>query len=225
LGLAGLALTLVPSLAWAQTFTYQMRVDTAPLQNPINASGAPYRLEFQFNDGAGSQLGNNTITITNVQFPSGGGPLNDPFTSGGASGSLTSGVTITDTSVLNFFDEGFTAGPEILFDVTFTSNANVPPPPDQFVISILDNTLSPIATTDPGGSLLTADLATQGGQPTLTFFAGTVDPQNQRDFTGVVITAQQLTPVAIPEPTSLALFAVGLGGVLVCTVRRRRASP
>lgn len=109
--------------------------DTSAL---IGHVAGPFSLNFQLNDGAGVGDGNNTATIDNFNFGA-GGPSGLPVLVGGASGDLGSVVTITDTSFLNIFTQGFTAGAVLGFRLTLSTNVSGFVP-DQFSMAILDST-------------------------------------------------------------------------------------
>src|SRR5579871_5069955 len=77
----------------AQT-TFTVSIDTSALMgNP----GGPFSLDFQLTDGSGTNDGNNTATLSNFNFGV-GAATGTANLSGGASGSLSSGITLTDNS-------------------------------------------------------------------------------------------------------------------------------
>jgi hypothetical protein len=149
-------LALSASWAAAAPFTFQVVVNTTPLVG--NAAG-PFALDFQLNDGSGLSDGNNTATISGFSFTgAGAGPTGLPSSVGGATGSLSSTVSLTDSGFLNEFFQGFTAGNSLRFLVTWTSNVDAGPAPDAFSFAILDRNLLNIATTGLGDSLLLVEI-------------------------------------------------------------------
>ncbi|MGC3989263.1 MAG: hypothetical protein QM796_06225 [Chthoniobacteraceae bacterium] len=134
---------------------YTISLNTAALSAD---SSSPFYLDFQFSSGA--TVGNNTVTLSNFAF-TGGSATGSATTTGTASGSLGSTVTLVDgKTTLTEFYQGFTAGTtNISFTLNSTLNVDPGLNPDQFSISILDSALgSPaqIYTTAPDtASLLT----------------------------------------------------------------------
>jgi hypothetical protein len=174
----------------AATAIYHVDVNTSALVG--NASG-PFSLDFQLNDGSGTGDGNNTATLNNFTFGS-GSASGGPTFFGGASGNLSTGVTLTDTSAFNELFQAFTTGNTLSFDLTLTQNSDVGPTPDAFVFGILDNTLYNIPTTGVGDSYLFVNL---GASPTLTT-GSSLSPSVSINVT------------AVPEPGSLTWFSTGL---------------
>jgi hypothetical protein len=117
---------------------YSVSLDTSPL---IRHSARPFYLEFQLNDGSGTGDGNNTVTLSNFQFGSGGSAADNPVKEGDATGSLTTGVEITDNDFFNSFYEEFTPGTLLSFILEITTQADAITS-DQFSFAILDNTLT-----------------------------------------------------------------------------------
>src|ERR1017187_697775 len=72
---------------------YNVTLDTAPL---VGHPAGPFYVEATFTDGSGVGDANNTVTMSNFTF-GGGSALGGPLVFGGASGSLATGVTITDS--------------------------------------------------------------------------------------------------------------------------------
>jgi hypothetical protein len=178
---------------------YHVDVNTAALMG--DAAG-PFSLDFQLNDGSGTGDGNNTATISNFTF-GGGGATGSASLLGGATGDLTSGVTLTDNTPFNEFYQGFTAGGTLGFDVSLTLNPDAGLTPDAFVFAILDNNLMNIPTTGSGDSLLLINIG--GAAPAIQ--------------TGASISPAGVSVTVVPEPSALAYAALGLA--LAC-VRARR---
>ncbi len=116
------------------TIIINFTFDTTAL---IGHTAGPFSLNFQLNDGSGIGDANNTATIDNFNFGA-GAPTGLPFLVGGAAGDLGSTVTITDSSFLNIFTQGFTAGAVLGFRLTLTTNV-AGFVPDQFSMAILDS--------------------------------------------------------------------------------------
>src|ERR1039457_3323603 len=70
--------------------SYRVTIDTHSLV--ANPAG-PFSLDFQLNDGSGFGDSNNWATISNIQF-GGGSAFGSAATTGNATGSLTSTVTL-----------------------------------------------------------------------------------------------------------------------------------
>jgi hypothetical protein len=191
----------VSTLASATPITFHVAVDTSPLV--ANASG-PFAIDFLLTDGGGGVA--NTATLFNFGF-GGGAPLGPANLSGGASGNLSSTVTLNDSAFFNEFYQTFTAGSAFSFDVTLSRNVDSPVP-DAFSFAILDKNLLNIATTGPGDSLLLVniDSPTLGVANVQTFSA-------QAPFANVAALASS----PVPEPSSLVLLAVSF---LVAGARR-----
>ncbi|MFO1433783.1 MAG: NF038129 family PEP-CTERM protein [Candidatus Competibacteraceae bacterium] len=178
---------------------YSVSLNTLPL---VGNSAGPFYVEFQLNDGSGIGDGNNTVTLSDFQFGSGGGAAGNPVTEGSATGSLTTGVVLTDSEFFNSFYEEFTPGSLLSFVLEITTQAD-PITPDQFSFAILDKTLTEIPTFGPGDALLTIDIVS----PNLivqTFSSNPGEPP------GIELAA----PTVISAPGTLALLLVGLGGLL-----------
>jgi hypothetical protein len=119
----------------ADVVTYRVSLNTSSL---IGHAAGPFSIAFQLTDGSSLGDANNTITISNVDF--GGGAAGIATAFGGATGSLGSTVTLTDSSFLNFFIQQFSPGTHLNFQVTTTNNVDAGGTLDGFSFSILDNT-------------------------------------------------------------------------------------
>jgi hypothetical protein len=191
LGLAlGAGVLFTAQTSGASTIQYYVDINTASLVG--NASG-PFSLDFQLNDGSGLGDANNTATINNFTFGTGSATATANL-AGGASGNLSSGVTLTDTTPFNEFYQTFNAGNELTFNVSLTLNSDAGPTPDSFAFAILDNNLYNLPTTGIGDTYLMVNL---GPTPSVTTGLSTSP-------------AVTVSVAAVPEPGSLAWVSLGL---------------
>jgi hypothetical protein len=202
--LGTMALVTSPSPAAASTINFHVALNTSPLVG--NASG-PFALDFALIDGSGSLAVPNTVTASNFTF-AGGGPTGSPMLTGGATGSLAGGVTLSDgAAFLNEFFQTFTAGSAIGFDVLMTGNVDPGPTPDAFSFAILDRNLQNLPTTGLGDSLVLVNISRTSLSLSDVQTFSTTSPA------GITATASP-----IPEPASLVFLASGL-----LSVRLRRS--
>jgi hypothetical protein len=197
---------------------YNLTFDTAPL---VGHPAGPFYLEFAFTDGSGYGDGNNTVTASDFDF-GGGSALGGPLVFGGASGSLETGVSITDTSFLSLFYEQFAPGLQLSFTLDLTSNDDADGIPDGLTMYILDNSGNPLPTLAPGGGdyFLTAALGSSGA----VFNVYGSDPSQAPSAGGgpVSISAPSVTPESsVPETSTIYL----LGSVIVVIAVARRRFP
>jgi hypothetical protein len=204
-------LVLVPAVTGgAALLTYHVDVNTAPL---IGDAAGPFAFDFLLNDGSGTLAVPNTVTISDFSF-GGGNSLGDPSLFGGATGSLTSSIQLTDdVKFTNELFQSFTPGNTFSFDVSMTTNVDPGPAPDAFAFAILDKNSVNLPTTGLGDSLLLVNInsATLGVGDVQTF--ATTSPA------GVTVTAS-----AVPEPPATVLVGAGVLAFGFCTVLRRRKS-
>ena len=182
---------------------YDVTIDTSAL---IGNPSAPFSLDFQLNDGAGTGSAQNFASITGFNFGS-GNATGSASIFGGTAGDLVSGITFHTTSAFNELYQGFTPGNTLSFHVSLSETAPSTETPDSFSFAILDQSLSNIATTGIADTLLEVDLTDAGAIATL---GNSID--------GVSITA-----TAVPEPYAAPVVAVGLLGAFAC-VRRMKAA-
>jgi MYXO-CTERM domain-containing protein len=209
LALRALAATAALALASAASADLQFRVqlDTSSL---ISNPSGPFTLDFQLNDGSGTGDANNWATISNFRFGGGSATSGTVFTLGGASGDLGSSVRLIDSSSLfNDFEQGFTPGSWLSFDVSLSTNIENPTP-DEFAFAILDGSFFNLPTTSAGSD---------------TFVQIALDSANPDVLTAAsldgAIPAPSVTP--IPEASTYGFLGVALLG-LVALKRRRRAT-
>jgi hypothetical protein len=202
------AFTLVLLLLGTRTvradFIFNVSVNTSGLSNDSSLSG-PLGIDFELISGGSATT--HTATISDFNFGSGGSANGSPSSLGGnVIGSLASTVTLTANSVsfFNDFNQGFTPGSTLSFQVDLTTNVGTPTP-DSFAFYILQgyspNSGIPIPTTDNlASSLVSVDITSS--DLTVQAFGGTNGDPPSPDVTPVT------SPV--PEPTTLPLFALGL---------------
>jgi len=200
-------------------YTYHVDITTTPLVS--NTSVAPYYLDFQFATGSTTtgNVGNNTISVNDFSF-TGGSALGSATTLGSASGSLSGTVTLLDSSTPSELYQQFaTSTTHIGFDVNSTLNLDAGLTPDLFTIAIMDSSLgSPaqIYTTAPDQASLATETINSTTTPSLAGYKG-VGPANgssQGSYSGVV--------ASVPEPSSFAMFLLGLGGLISFMRHKRR---
>lgn len=175
--------------AYGNLVTTEILDTSALIGNPEG----PFSIAMLFTDGSGTGDGNNTVTLSNFAFGGGSaGPVS--LLVGGASGDLTSSVSLSDTSFFNEFISSFTPGTKLSFLLNLTTNQEIPAP-DEFSLLLLRGNGSPVPTADPSGlnSLLTVEISSS--QPTVTTF-----------------------PLAIREPATFLLLATAL----LCAIARLR---
>jgi hypothetical protein len=187
---------------------FDVSVDTSAL------SGSNGFLDFQFNPGAGAEPA--FVSITN--FSTDGALLASPApaVSGDVTGLLPALVQITNTDQFNDLFTALQFGSTIHFDLTFGGPAVTSPSGSAqsgsafgFALFASDGITS-LLTVNPDGFALTAALDTTGALTVQNY------PSDSAGSPPVV----NASPTAVPEPSSLALFAGGLLA-LCCQVRAR----
>lgn len=194
--------------------SFHVDMDTSILQG--NAGG-PYQLAFQLIDGSGGNDANNIAVLSGFNF-AGGAVSAPPSLSGGASGNLATSATLTDSSFFNAIVQAFTPGGHLRFDVTLGTAIDAGGAPDEFSFAILDGQGNEVPTADPAGAFIVLDL--DSAQPLVQTFAAA----GGYSAMGIPIVTFDVAP-AVPEPGSLALLALGLGGMALLQLRRRRHDP
>ncbi len=116
----------------------QISLDTSPL---IGHAAGPFSLDFQLNGSNG-----NTATLSGFSFGAGGGASGNPIHIGGASGDLSSTVTLAETGFLNDLTQGFIPGNRLSFDLTLSTQTRAKSFPDEFTFAVLDRTGAELPT-------------------------------------------------------------------------------
>jgi len=185
--------TLHASLLCASNYTVSLKLSTL-----AGHPAGPFAVAFQLTDASGTGDANNTVTISGLNF-GGGSPTGTPTLLGGATGSLSSTVTLTDSSFLGYFIQRFAPGTQLSFQVTTTSNVDATGA-DLFSFSLLDSSGQELPTVagdtffDP---FLTISVDSQTA--TVQSFAG--DPTKAPAAGGPPIPAP--TPVLTGVPVSI----------------------
>jgi hypothetical protein len=191
-------LGLVSSSASLAQSKYRILLDTSALQT---ATTGPYALDFQFTDGSGTGDANNTVGLSDFLFGSTGSASGSPTLTGGASGSLSSGFTLTDSSFFNEALQGFTPGDQLSFTLSFSTHVDMGGIPDEFSLALLDKSDSEVPTTGPGDALLVVDI--NSAFPIIQTYGA--DASRTSLGLGAPIVA------AVPEPSPLAFLVTLMG--------------
>lgn len=186
------AFALMQSPAGRANLMFDVSLNTSPLMG--NPAG-PFYIDFQLNDGSGTGDANSNIVIDSFK----GGKAVNLFllTIGGASGNLSSSVSITDSGFLNEFIQQFDPGSALTFRVSLSVNDVDSPTPDLFSFMILNSTFTPLPTTGLGNALLLVNI--DSSKPLIDTFPTT-------DGTAI--------QPRVPETgSSFAMLLIGLGAI------------
>jgi PEP-CTERM motif len=199
--------------------SFDVSVNTSAL------SGSPQVLAFSLtnNDGAPD----NTISLSSFNFGTGGSAasgtedctLGGFLTGAGCSGNLTSGVTLTDSTTEAFFDQEFTAGSLLSFELA-TTNAFAGGIPDGFAMYLCNATLSSCYSDDSStGAMLVLGLT---GSP-LTPSSFTLNAATAQGLPAPVVTAASGSTTA-PEPPALLMLGLGILALAFWSRKREAAA-
>lgn len=194
---------VVATSAAATPFTGSMQLDTSLLADP-------FEIAFVLTDGSGSNDGNTMVTLDNFAFGGGSAGAVDPaFTTGEASGSLDTGLSLRDSAFIAIIASTFTPGTALSFDfqVDWTPEAGDTPDLLAFVLLGIDGT--PIGTTDPSGA-----------NALMTIETGVMSTPLVRTFTGDLTPAPRVLTSSVPEPGTIPMLLVAL----IALVSARRPS-
>jgi hypothetical protein len=220
-----LALLLLSATTVHAGYVFDVFVNTSSMRSDINL-GSPFGIAFDMI--SGGVASSNTATISNFDFDH-EGPFGSPFTQGNASGDLSSMVKLGVDPVnhaFSYFDQGFTPGGFLTFQVDLSNNpASTPDTLSFFLVQnytpggLLSGASSAIPTNSPNGINSFFDVFTSispGSAPTSNTYSSLDGEIPQPTIT-------PLTP-SVPEPSSLALFGIGAVCSLGYSWRRRRQS-
>lgn len=213
--LSVLAIGVIASIQSALAGPITITLDTTPLGSH---PAGPFFLSFQLNDGSGAGNGNNTASLTSFNFGA-GNAFGLPTLFGGATGDLTSGVLLTDTSFSNFFSQQFLPGSILSFTLNLSTNVELGPQPDQFSFAILDSSGFEIPYTGPFNAALVIDIDSANPVPQVFATDSTVSPFGGGD--PIDMAAPGITST-VPEPSTLGLLSISLITLFSYKRRSRR---
>jgi hypothetical protein len=209
------ALVSLSSRVCRADVTYSVSLDTSN----YDGSQGPFNIDFQLNDGStGDGVSNNTATITDLTFV-GGGLTGSASYAGSASGDPTavtaaSGLVITDSGLLNDFNQTFTPGASLTFMLDLTTNTSASETagvPDAFSFTVNGNNFASTA------AVLQIDIT--GNPPTISTDSGGALGDGTVTAAPVILGPQG----ALPEPSTFALMGFGFVGLVGGGRWRRRA--
>lgn len=204
----GLALSLALVSGGAQAITYSVNIDTRSI------TGTTGSVDFQWNLGAVDPL----LTASVASFSNGSTLTDAPvLLSGNFTGSLASGNSLNfdGASSFNYAYQDMTFGSSISFMLTLPDAAPTQSDPTSdsaFFVSVLDaNQRSALSTTSVDNQALAFTLQS-GGAPTF------------EAYTTLATVSSVSSVSAVPEPGTVALMLVGMGGLAGMGALRRRSA-
>jgi len=205
------ALTAVAAKADSQSFNVSLNTSVSSLP------GTTQVIFFGFTNGDGTP--DNSLTLSNFNF-GGGSPDGSPTYGGsGVSGDLSSSISMTDADFSESFDEQFTVGSSLSFQLTTTNVfASGAMTPDNFSFLICDPTFSTCYSDDGSGALLSLNLVGGTLSPTTSFSLFGASAQG---LPAPVVTVASGTTTA-PEPSSLLLLLGGIVALFAGSTLRNR---
>ena len=188
---------------------YTLTMNTSAL-----AGSGQFTLDFQFNDSTGLpvDLNNNRVTLSSFNF-NGGNAVGAGSTTGSASGSIASGIALTDAQFFNEYMQNFTAGSQLSFNIDVTNVLDSSHIPDLFTFAILDSSQNELPTNGPANEFLDVSL-TGGSSPQVSTFGSSA-------FSIPKPVVQEQSIVSTPEPSAFWLLLSG-GYILKRPLRRVR---
>ncbi len=166
--LRGLCAALMAALPlWAHALDYQVSIDTTPL------AGLQGYLAFDLLAGTPGTV--NDVVVSAFASTS---TLDVAAPVGNVTGALPATVTLRSTVFFNELLQGISFAAGITsFTLNFSTNHLPGDVPDNFALFLLDDTLTPYATSDPTGALLAMDLTAGAVPQTYTSSWATVSVQ------------------------------------------------
>ena len=191
------------------------RADSFDVSLNTSALSGTQILAFGLNDNDGSS---NTISLTGFSFGGGSASsgtedctLGGALSGAGCSGNLSGGVTLDDSTTNEvFFDEQFTVGSSLSFEMTTTNNfaGGIP---DGFAMYLCNSTLTTCYSDDAStGAMLILGL----GGTSLSPSSFTLNAASAQSLPAPVVTATSGSGTTAPEPSNLLLLATGLMGLV-----------
>jgi hypothetical protein len=204
----GLAAVVLFTAAQARSDSFSATLDTSSLSGTQT-------LAFALTDGDG--VVDNTVTLSAFNFDSGGAVGVPDGLTPGASGSLTSGISLDDSGGFTaLFTQQFDPGSSLKF-IFDTTNNFAGGTPDAFAMYVCNAGLTACYSDDlDTGALLVLNMAGEALSTSSFILNGASD----QDLPAPIIAPSSST-TSVGEPSSLLLLATGLAGCLLAIKVRR----